>query len=77
MPIVRIDWWAGKTQKQKARVAKAVAKAITEVLVETGMNPEDARRQIEIIFYDIDPKNWSYAESLGTPFYMQDRKKRK
>jgi 4-oxalocrotonate tautomerase family enzyme len=71
MPIVFIHWWEGKTAEHKAKVAKAVSDAITEVLVSTGMNPANAREQIEIIFNDVPRSNWGYGGVMGKPFYEQ------
>ena len=50
MPVVVIDWWAGKTDEQKETLIKGITKAFGEV----GIKPE----QLQIIIHDIPKTNW-------------------
>lgn len=57
MPVVRVSWFAGKSQSAKA----AVASDITESIVRnTGTDP----KYIYVIFEDIAPADWAGAGKL-------------
>ncbi|MDP2728837.1 MAG: 4-oxalocrotonate tautomerase family protein [Dehalococcoidia bacterium] len=59
MPIVKIEWFAGRSTEQKARVAKA----LTDVLVEIGGAPRD---QTYIIFHEEPKENWAIGGKLAS-----------
>lgn len=50
MPVVVIDWWAGRTEEQKETIIKGITKAFGEI----GIKPE----QLQIIIHDIPKTNW-------------------
>ncbi len=52
MPVVQIALYEGRTPEQKAALAKAVTKAISE----TAGIPDSATT---IIFQDVNKSNWS------------------
>jgi 4-oxalocrotonate tautomerase len=52
MPVVNIALYAGRTAEQKAALAQAVTKAISE----TAGVPDSATT---IIFWDIEKSDWS------------------
>lgn len=59
MPIVRVEWYAGRTVEQKA----AVAQGITEVLgTHAGVKPES----LFIVFEDVDRSNWATGGVLAS-----------
>lgn len=59
MPIVRVEWYAGRTEDQKA----AVAQGITEVMrTQAGVKPES----LFIVFEDVDRSNWATGGVLAS-----------
>lgn len=59
MPIVRVEWFAGRSEDQKA----AVAQGITEVMnAHGGVKPES----LIIVFDDIDRSNWATGGVLAS-----------
>lgn len=59
MPIVRIEWFKGRTNDQK----EAVAKAITEVMqTHAQVKPES----LIIVFDDVERDNWATAGRLAS-----------
>jgi len=51
MPFVHVHWFEGRSDEQKAEIAKR----ITEALVEVGKTPED---HVWIRFEDTKPSDW-------------------
>lgn len=59
MPIVRITLWPGRTEEQKATLAKE----ITDLMVKVARTrPEDTT----IIFEEIPKENWAVAGQLAS-----------
>ena len=59
MPIIRIEWFKGRTDDQK----EAVARAITEVMqTHTQVKPES----VIVVFADVDRGNWATAGRLAS-----------
>lgn len=56
MPVVIVEWWAGRTVEQK----KKVARDITRTMQEIGVPPEATH----IIFQDISRDNWAVGGKL-------------
>lgn len=57
MPVVRVSWFDGKNQEQKA----AVAKEITDSIVKhTGTDAS----YIYVIFEDVKPADWAGSGKL-------------
>ena len=50
MPVVVIDWWAGRTDEQKETIIKGITKAFGQI----GIKPE----QLQIIIHDVPKPNW-------------------
>lgn len=57
MPVVLIHWYEGRSDEQKAKIARA----ITDVLVEIG---KTAPEHCEIIFQDVKRSDWAIAGEL-------------
>jgi len=52
MPIVRVEMWPGRTQEQKAELARAITDAVVSIARTT---PEDTI----VIFQDVARENWA------------------
>ena len=57
MPVVRISWFEGKDQDQKAKVAAEVTQSI---VTHTGTDAS----YIYIIFEDVKPSDWAGSGKL-------------
>jgi len=51
MPVVKIDIWEGKTEKQKEKLIKALTDAVAIAL-------EIPKEYITVIINDVPKKNW-------------------
>jgi len=51
MPFVRVDWWEGRSDEQKAEIARR----ITETLVEVGNCQPD---HVWVLFQDSHKTDW-------------------
>ena len=51
MPIVTVQMWSGRTEEQKAELAKAITDAVVKVAKTT---PEATI----VIFQDVERENW-------------------
>jgi len=61
MPVVKVEWLAGRSYEQKQTVAKEITESMARVL---GLDPEN----IWIIFEDVPRENWSIGGKLrGEP----------
>ena len=52
MPIVRVEMWPGRTQEQKAELARAITDSVVSIARTT---PEDTI----VIFQDVARENWA------------------
>ncbi|MDR9459397.1 MAG: tautomerase family protein [Dehalococcoidia bacterium] len=59
MPIVRVEMWTGRTQSQKAELARVITDAIVAIAHTT---PEATT----VIFEDIDKENWAVGGVLAS-----------
>lgn len=59
MPIVRVELWPGRTQAQKAELAKAITEAVVKIAKTT---PEATF----VIFEDVAKENWSQGGKLAS-----------
>jgi len=50
MPVIKIDMWKGRTEKQKAEIIRG----ITEVFEKQGVPKE----HVTVIINDVDKTNW-------------------
>jgi 4-oxalocrotonate tautomerase len=57
MPVVRVSWFEGKDQTQKAAVAAEITQSIVE---HTGTDPN----YIYVIFEDVKASDWAGAGKL-------------
>ena len=57
MPVVRIDWWEGRTREQKAKLAEA----ITKNMVEIAGTP---REHVWVVFKDVKKSDWAIGGNL-------------
>jgi 4-oxalocrotonate tautomerase len=66
MPIVRIEWMAGRTLDQKQAVAEQVTQAVAEI---GHVRPED----VWVLFTDVAPSDWAASGRLvGGPAQEDD-----
>lgn len=59
MPIVRIEMWTGRTQAQKAELARLITEALVTVAHTT---PES----VTIVFQDVPKENWASGGILAS-----------
>jgi 4-oxalocrotonate tautomerase len=59
MPIVRVEMWTGRTQSQKAELARVITEAIVTIAHTT---PEATT----VIFEDIAKENWAVGGVLAS-----------
>ena len=59
MPIVRVEMWEGRTQSQKAELARV----ITEAMVTIAHTTPEATI---VVFEDIAKSNWASGGSLAS-----------
>ena len=59
MPIVRVEMWPGRTQSQKAELARVITEAVVTVAHTT---PESTI----VIFEDIAKENWAVGGVLAS-----------
>ena len=57
MPMVTIDWLAGRTAQQKARLAEAFTRAFVEVA-------SVPKEQVWIVFRDVRQADWAMGGKL-------------
>ena len=50
MPVVTVEMWEGRTEEQKERLIKGIARVFEEI----GVSPE----WLTIIIHDIPKRNW-------------------
>jgi 4-oxalocrotonate tautomerase len=58
MPHVIVKLWPGKSEKQKARLAEAIAKDVMDVL-------DYGEESVSVAFEEVSPKDW--AEKVYQP----------
>ena len=58
MPHVIVKLWPGKSERQKARLAEAITKAVTDVL---GYGEES----VSVAMEEVEPQDW--AEKVYKP----------
>jgi len=59
MPIVRIEMWSGRTEAQKAELARVITEALVTIAHTT---PES----VIIVFEDIPKENWAQGGVLAS-----------
>ncbi len=59
MPVVRVEMWPGRTQSQKAELARVITEAVVTVAHTT---PESTI----VIFEDIAKENWAVGGVLAS-----------
>ena len=59
MPLVRVEMWPGRTQSQKAELARVITEAVVSVAHTT---PESTI----VIFEDIAKENWAVGGVLAS-----------
>ena len=59
MPIVRVEMWTGRTQGQKAELARVITEALVTIAHTT---PESTT----VIFEDIPRENWAVGGELAS-----------
>ena len=59
MPIVKVEMWPGRTQEQKAELARAITDAMVNIARTT---PEETI----VIFQDVAREDWAKAGKLAS-----------
>ncbi len=59
MPIVRIEMWPGRTEAQKAELARVITEAVVTIAHTT---PDETI----VIFQDVPKENWAKAGELAS-----------
>jgi 4-oxalocrotonate tautomerase len=59
MPIVRIEMWPGRTQSQKADLARVITEAMADIADTTA-------EATTVIFNDIARENWATGGVLAS-----------
>lgn len=59
MPIVRVEMWSGRTEAQKAELARVITEAVVTIAHTT---PESTI----VIFEDIPKENWAQGGELAS-----------
>ena len=59
MPIVKVEMWPGRTQEQKAELARAITDAVVNIARTT---PEETI----VIFQDVAREDWAKAGKLAS-----------
>lgn len=59
MPIIRIEWFAGRSKEQKAKLAQA----LTQAMVDIGGAPPE---QTWVIFHEEPRENWAMGGKLAS-----------
>ena len=57
MPVIKIEWLAGRTPQQKAKLADA----ITQAFMEAAQVPKE---QVWIVFEDVKRSDWAMGGRL-------------
>lgn len=60
MPTIRVEWFEGRTQAQKAELARAITEAVVTI---ANTTPE----AVQIVFTDVSKSNWAHAGKLMEP----------
>ena len=59
MPIIRVEMWLGRTQSQKAELARVITEAVVTIAHTT---PESTI----VVFEDIAKENWAVGGVLAS-----------
>ena len=57
MPVVKIEWLAGRTPQQKAKLADAITRAFVDVA-------QVQKEQVWIVFEDVPRSDWAMGGKL-------------
>ena len=52
MPVIRVDWLAGRNQDQKKEVAEVFTRELARIA-------RCAQDDVQIVFTDVERKNWA------------------
>lgn len=58
MPLIRIEWFPGRTRDQKEKLAEVITKAMVEI----GNAPAE---QTWIVFHEESKENWAMGGKLS------------
>lgn len=59
MPVVFVEWYAGRTKQQKAELAKLITNDVVKV---AGVPPE----AVQVVYRDVAKDDWAVGGTLGT-----------
>lgn len=57
MPVVKVDWWKGRTREQKSEIAKRITDAFKDV---ADVPPE----KTQVVFFDVEQCDWAVGGKL-------------
>lgn len=64
MPIIRVEWFEGRTQDQKRELARVFTEALASI---GGVNPDS----VDVIFEERRKENWAKGGVLYTDIAPQ------
>jgi 4-oxalocrotonate tautomerase len=70
MPIIRVEMWKGATKETKAKLAKALTVAMSEI---ANKPPE----YINVLFTDYEQQDWAIGGELASDIDWQKRREKK
>ena len=70
MPIIRVEMWKGATKETKAKLAKALTEATSEI---ANKPPE----YINVLFVDYEQQDWAIGGELASDIDWQKRREKK
>ena len=70
MPIIRVEMWKGATKETKAKLAKALTHAMSEI---ANKPPE----YINVLFTDFEKEDWAIGGELASDIDWEKRRKEK
>jgi len=59
MPIIRVEMWPGRTQAQKAELARVITEAVVTI---AHTQPE----AVIVVFQDVPRENWAQGGVLAS-----------
>ena len=59
MPVVFVEWYAGRTKQQKAELAKLITNDFVKV---AGVPPE----AVQVVYRDVDKEDWAIGGLLSS-----------
>ena len=58
MPVIHVEWFAGRTREQKQQLAEAITTSVSEI---GGCTPAD----VDVVFQDVAKEDWAMEGKLS------------